>query len=80
MVFSIIGLVASFLIPMIWFGGGGIGGFFADIFLPVGIVLSLIGKMKTENKEEIFNTMLKLDLIFTGAMFFIAITCCNPGW
>ena len=78
-VFSIIGLVASFLIPMIWFGGGGIGGFFADIFLPVGIVLSLIGKMKTENKEEIFNTMLKLDLIFTGAMFFIAITCCNPG-
>lgn len=78
MVFSIMGLVTSFLIPLIWFGGGGIGGFFADIFLPVGIVLSLIGKAKTENKEKIFNTMLKLDLIFTGVMFFIAITCCNP--
>lgn len=78
MVFSIIGLVASFLIPMVWFGGGGIGGFFADIFLPVGIILSLIGKSKTNNKEKIFSTMLKLDLIFTGVMFFIAITCCNP--
>lgn len=78
MIFSIIGIVGSFLIPLIWFGGGGIGGFFADIFLPVGIILSLIGKSKTENKEKIFNTMLTLDLIFTGLMFFIAITCCNP--
>lgn len=78
MIFSIIGLVASFLIPIVWFGGGGIGGFFADIFLPVGIILSLIGKAKTNNKEKIFSTMLKLDLIFTGIMFFIAITACNP--
>ena len=57
---------------------GGIGGFFADIFLPVGIVLSLVGKSKTDNQEKVFNTMLTLDLIFTGLMFFIAITCCTP--
>lgn len=80
MVFSIIGIVASFLIPLIWFGGGGIGGFFADIFLPVGIILSLVGKAKTESKEKIFSTMLKLDLIFAAVMFFIAITCCNPRY
>lgn len=78
MIFSIIGIVCSFIIPLIWLGGGGISGFFADIFLPVGIILSLIGKAKTENKEKVFNTMLTLDLIFTGLMFFIAITCCNP--
>ena len=78
MVFSIIGLCASFLIPLIWFGGGGIGGFFADFFLPVGIVLSLIGKAKTENKEKIFGTMLKLDIIFTIVMFLFAIVCCSP--
>jgi len=78
LIFSILGLVGSFLIPVIWAGGGGIGGFFADIFLPVGIILSLIGKAKTENKEKTFKTMLTLDLVFTGVMFFIAITCCNP--
>lgn len=77
-VFSVIGLIGSFLIPLIWAGGGGIGGFFADIFLPVGIVLSLVGKSKTDNQEKVFNTMLTLDLIFTGLMFFIAITCCTP--
>ena len=78
MVFSLLGLFGSFLIPLIWFGGGGIGGFFFDICLPIGIILCLIGKSKTNNKEKTFKTMLTLDLIFTGLMFFIAITCCNP--
>lgn len=78
MVFSIIGLCASFLIPLIWFGGGGISGFFADFFLPIGIILCLIGRAKTENKEKIFGIMLKLDIIFTIVMFFFAIVCCSP--
>ena len=78
LIFSILGLVGSFLIPVIWFGGGGIGGFFADFFLPIGIILCLIGKAKTDNKEKTFKTMLTLDLIFTGLMFLFAITCCSP--
>lgn len=77
-VFSVLGLIGSFLIPLIWAGGGGIGGFFADIFLPVGIVLSMIGKSKTNNQEKVFGTMLTLDLIFTGVMFFIAVVACTP--
>lgn len=77
-VFSILGIVGSFLIPLIWFGGGGIGGFFADAFLPVGIILSLIGKAKTGNKEKIFHTMLVVDIIVTIVMFLFAIICCHP--
>ena len=76
-VFSIIGLIGSFLIPLLWFGGAGIAGFFADVCLPVGIILCLIGKAK-HKKEKTFKAMLRLDLIFTGLMFLLAITCCNP--
>lgn len=76
-VFSVIGLIASFLIPLVWMGGGGIGGFFADFFLPVAIIICLVGKSKYAN-EKVFSTLLTLDLIFSGVMLFIAMTCCNP--
>ena len=77
-VISAFGVLGSFLIPMIWFGGGGIGGFFADIFLPIGIILSLIGKSKEENTEKLFQMMLVVDIAVTIVMFLFAIICCSP--
>lgn len=77
-VFSVLGLIFSFLIPLIWKVGGGIAGIFADFALPVGIILSWIGKVKHGNKERVFSTLLLLDVLFLGVIFFITITCCTP--
>jgi len=76
-IFTILGLIFSFLIPVFWAADAGIAGYFIDIMLPVSLVLSLIGKAKTENKIKVFSTCLTLNLIFTCVMFLLAITCCN---
>lgn len=75
LIFTILGMVFSFLIPTIWAVGGGILGYFLDFMLPVSLVLSLIGKAKSNVRT--FSTCLTLNLICTCVMFFFAITCCS---
>ena len=77
-IFTILGCIFSFAIPLAWLGGAGIAGYFLDIFLPVSLVLCLVGKSKTNNEEKTFSTCLNLNLIFTGIMFLLSITACNP--
>lgn len=76
--FSILGILGSFLIPLFYASGQGITGFFFDIFLPIGLLVSIVGRIKTDGKEKLFSTMLILDLIIAGIMFLLAITCCSP--
>ena len=76
-IFTILGLVFSFLIPVFWAADAGIAGYFVDIMLPISLIMSLIGKSKTQNKIKVFSTCLTLNLIFTCVMFLLAITCCN---
>ena len=76
-IFTILGLIFSFLIPLFWAADAGIAGYFVDIMLPTSLIMSLIGKSKTQNKVKVFSTCLTLNLIFTCVMFLLAITCCN---
>lgn len=76
-IFTILGLIFSFLIPVFWAADAGIAGYFVDIMLPISLIMSLIGKSKTQNKVKVFSTCLTLNLIFTCVMFLLAITCCN---
>lgn len=76
-IFTILGLIFSFLIPLFWAADAGIAGYFVDIMLPISLIMSLIGKSKTQNKVKVFSTCLTLNLIFTCVMFLLAITCCN---
>lgn len=76
-IFTILGILFSFFIPVSWAAGSGIAGYFIDFMLPLSLLLSLIGKSKTDNKVKAFSTCLTLNLIFTSIMFLLAITCCN---
>ena len=76
---TVIGLLFSFFIPLYWHLGDGLMGILGDICLPISIILCLIGKAATNNKQKIFGLLLILDLVFGGVMTFIAVTCCNPS-
>lgn len=78
-IFSVIGMVFSFLIPLIYYTGSGPVGFFFDFFLPIGILLSLIGLASAKWKKP-FATMLTLDLICTVLMYIIAFAACEPPY
>lgn len=72
LVFTILGLLMSFLIPTLWAIGGGITGFFADFFLPASFVMSIIGVLKYPGIKT-FRTCLILDIIFTAVMLLISL-------
>ena len=71
LIFTILGLVLSFLIPTLWAAGGGIVGYFADFFLPASLIMSLIGKSKYPDIKT-FRTCLILNIVFTAVMLLIA--------
>lgn len=70
-IFTILGLVFSFLIPVLWSTGAGIAGYFLDICLPISLIMSLIGRSKYSDIKP-FKTCLTLNIIFTIIMFLIA--------
>jgi len=78
-VFSIIGIVLGLIaIPSNYAAGRGLGaGLMWDLFLPAGVILSVIGIARYGKKYPAFRTMLILDVIFFLIALLFAYSCAS---
>ena len=75
---TVLGCAFSFVIPLIWLGGGGFAGYLVDFPLPTSLILCMIGKSKNDSHVKTFSTCMTLNIVFTVIMFLLAVVACNP--